>query len=178
MNCEWLPEAVLNTGCYLSQECADCVFNIIKFTCDLRPLYRNCSSWNIALEVLQLSAKPTSLAEHLLDSQRLNDDMQLNMSSVVRYGRGPEETMSNIVFAYVHTNSTLRNINFTDLLCIRVSLPQMLIIIIIILSYCIYIYPQPSVLNLIQRYPIWFQGCIRLWSLVSPTSRYLKLSCP
>ena len=59
-------------------------------------------------KVFQLSMKPTSFSGHHLDSQRLNDDMRLYMSSLVRFGRGPEKTTeSDIVFAYVHTDMTL-----------------------------------------------------------------------
>ncbi|RCU35057.1 hypothetical protein DVA81_18185 [Acinetobacter baumannii] len=48
----------------------------------------------------QLSMRPTSFAEHHLDNQRLNDDMRLYMSSLVKFGRGPEKTTeSDIVFA-------------------------------------------------------------------------------
>lgn len=59
-------------------------------------------------KVCQWSTKPTSFAGHHLDNQRRNDDMRLYMSSLVRFGRGPEKTtVSDIVFAYVHTDSTL-----------------------------------------------------------------------
>lgn len=52
--------------------------------------------------------KPTFLAGHHLDSQRLKDDMQVNMSSLVRVGGGPEKTReSDIVGANVHTDSTI-----------------------------------------------------------------------
>ena len=54
----------------------------------------------------QLSMKPTSFAGHHLDSQRLNDDMRLYMSSLVRLGKGPEKiTESDIFFAKEHTDS-------------------------------------------------------------------------
>ena len=47
-------------------------------------------------------------AGHQLDSQQLNDGMRLYISTMVKLGRGTEETLeSNIVFAYVHTNPTL-----------------------------------------------------------------------
>lgn len=53
-------------------------------------------------KVCQLSTDSTSFY-----SQQQNDDMWLNMSSLVRLGRGPEKTVeSHIVFAYVHTHST------------------------------------------------------------------------
>ena len=56
----------------------------------------------------QLFTKPTLFSGHHLDSQRLNEDMRLNMSSLVRFGRGPEKTtVSDIVLANVHTDSTL-----------------------------------------------------------------------
>ena len=47
-------------------------------------------------------------AGHHLDNQWLKDDMQLNMSSVVRFLRGPEKTAeSDIVLAKLHTDATL-----------------------------------------------------------------------
>ena len=37
-----------------------------------------------------------------LDNQRLKEDMRLNMSSLVRFGKGPEKTTeSNIVLAKI-----------------------------------------------------------------------------
>ncbi len=39
--------------------------------------------------VNQLSTKNTSFSGHHLDSQRLSDDMQLNISSLVKSGRSP-----------------------------------------------------------------------------------------
>ena len=59
-------------------------------------------------KVRQLSMKPTSFTGHHLDNQRLNADMRLYMSSLVKFGRGPEKTTeSDIDLAYVHTDSTL-----------------------------------------------------------------------
>ena len=56
-------------------------------------------------KVCQLSMKPTSFAGHHLDNQRLNCDMRLYMSSLVRLGSGPEKiTESNIVFANAKHN--------------------------------------------------------------------------
>ncbi|MED6295354.1 hypothetical protein CHARACLAT_030897 [Characodon lateralis] len=50
----------------------------------------------------------TSFSGHHLDSQWLNDSMRLNMSSLVRSGRGPEKiTESDIVLANLHTKATL-----------------------------------------------------------------------
>ena len=59
-------------------------------------------------KVCQLSMKPTLFTGHHFDSQRLKEDMRLYMSSLIKFGRGPEKTTeSDIVFAYVHTDSTL-----------------------------------------------------------------------
>ena len=59
-------------------------------------------------KVYQLSTKPTSLTGHTLDSQQLNDNMWLNMSSLVILGSGPEKTtVSDSVLAKVHTHSRL-----------------------------------------------------------------------
>ncbi|KAK0154198.1 hypothetical protein N1851_003710 [Merluccius polli] len=70
----------------------------------------------------QLSMKPTWFAGHHLDSQRWKDAMRLYMTSLVTLGRGPEKTMvSDIVLAYLHTDSTL--ILVTSDWRNRVSLP-------------------------------------------------------
>ena len=63
-------------------------------------------------KVCQLSMKPTLFAGHQLDNQQLNDDMRLDILSLVRMGKGPEKTTeSDIVFAKAHQ----LNINFSDL---------------------------------------------------------------
>ncbi len=77
----------------------------------------------------QFSTKPTPFSGHHLNSQRLKDDMQQSMSSLVILGRGPEKTSeSNIVFAYVHTDSIL--ILVTSDWRNRVLLPPMWIMIL------------------------------------------------
>ena len=43
-------------------------------------------------KVCQLQTESTVFAGHHLNSQRLNDDMRLNMSLLVRFCRGPERT--------------------------------------------------------------------------------------
>ena len=59
-------------------------------------------------KVCQLSTKPTPFTGHHLDSQRLKDNMRLNMASPDVLGRGPEKTtVSDIDFAKAHTDSTL-----------------------------------------------------------------------
>ena len=59
-------------------------------------------------KVCQWFIKPTLLSGHHLDNQRLNEDIRLYISSSIIFGRGPEKiTESDIVFAYVHTDSTL-----------------------------------------------------------------------
>ena len=59
-------------------------------------------------KVCQLSTKPTPFTGHHLDSQRLKDNMRLNMSPPDVLGRGPEKTtVSDIVFSKAHTDSTL-----------------------------------------------------------------------
>ncbi|TWW67064.1 hypothetical protein D4764_02G0001050 [Takifugu flavidus] len=51
-------------------------------------------------KVLQLSTKATWFSGHHRDSQRRSDDMRLNISSLARLGRGPENAPeSHIVFA-------------------------------------------------------------------------------
>lgn len=40
-----------------------------------------------------MSMKPALSTEHHLNTQQLSDDMRLNMSSLVRLGKGPEKTM-------------------------------------------------------------------------------------
>ena len=70
----------------------------------------------------QLYMKPTWFAGHHLDSQRWKDAMRLYMTSLVTLGRGPEKTtVSDIVLAYLHTDSTL--ILVTSDWRNRVSLP-------------------------------------------------------
>lgn len=49
----------------------------------------------LPLKVFQLSTKPTPLAGHYLDSQRLNEHMRLNISSLVGFGRGLEKTVES-----------------------------------------------------------------------------------
>ena len=61
-------------------------------------------------KVCQLSTKPTPFTGHHLDSQRLKDNIRLNMSSPVVLGRGPEK------IGHRFCKSTHRfNINFNDL---------------------------------------------------------------
>ena len=56
-------------------------------------------------KVCQLSMKPTSFAGHHLDNQWLDNDMRLNMWSIVRLGRGPEKTTeSDSVLAKAQIN--------------------------------------------------------------------------
>ncbi len=69
---------------------------------------RNRSSPDCRQIVRQLSTKPTPFSGHHLDSQRLKEGMQLNMSSLIVLGRGPEKNMKpDVVFAHVHTVSVL-----------------------------------------------------------------------
>lgn len=83
--------------------------------CVLSPLFRP----GHTRKVCQLSTKPRSLTGHHLGRQQVNDDMLSCSRSDM--SRGPERTMeADIIFAYVHTDST-----FT--------------------MYYFYVYPQPAV---------------------------------
>ena len=67
-----------------------------------------------------------------LDNQRLNEDMRLNTSSLVRFGRVPEKTSeSDMVLAKLHTDATL--ILVTSDWRNRVSLPSTWITILLYL---------------------------------------------
>lgn len=59
-------------------------------------------------KVCHLSPNSTLFAGYHLNSQQQNNDMQLNMSSLARFGKGPEKILEfDITFAYVHTTLIL-----------------------------------------------------------------------
>jgi len=45
-------------------------------------------------------------ARHHLDSQRVKDDMRLNMSSLVRFDRGPEKTTDELLVQHCFVKIT------------------------------------------------------------------------